>query len=310
MSLSTRGTTTTPRRRPAVALCVLAAAVVTALSPVLVGLGTVPAAAAGWWHPALGNQPWQWELSHPLDLSNPTDMGTQDTLPDGGPAPPPVIYDIDAIINPAATVSALHALGAKVVCYVEVGAAGNYYSAAEEGLTTTYYRQLKAAGVMGHRVPHYPERYLDIRSPDTVRIIETMIWQQCADKGFDAVETDIDEEYNDPSGFPLTQADQESYMTTLADFMHELGLAWWIKNPDDTGDSYATDMFPLADAVLTEQCNEFSSCGLLSAYAGKKAVFNAEYHLPTSAFCPGDDWVGFNGALFDLTLDGSRDPCR
>ncbi len=29
-------------------------------------------------------------------------------------------------------------------------------------------------------------------------------------------------------------------MTTLANYMHSLGLGWWIKNPDDTGDSYAT----------------------------------------------------------------------
>ena len=91
------------------------------------------------------------------------------------------------------------------------------------------------------------------------------------------METDIDEEYTDASGFALTKAVEESYMTTLANDIHSLGLGWWIKNPDDTGDSYATDMFPLADAVLTEQCNQFSTCGSLSAYIGHKAVFNAEY---------------------------------
>ena len=95
-------------------------------------------------------------------------------------------------------------------------------------------------------------------------------------------------------------------MTTLADYMHGLGLGWWIKNPDDTGDSYATDMYPLADAVLTEQCNQYSSCGLLSAYVGHKAVFNAEYHLTPSAFCSNDDALGFNGARFNLGLTGIR----
>jgi len=39
------------------------------------------------------------------------------------------------------------------------------------------------------------------------------------------------------------------------------------------------------DAVLTEQCNQYSTCGLLSSYVGHKAVFNAEYHLKPSAFC-------------------------
>ena len=276
----------------------------------MVGTGPPAAAATDWWHPPLGSQPWQWELSHPLDLSNARDMGTDDTLPDGQPAPPPVIYDIDGIINPAATVTRLHAMGKHVVCYIEVGAAGNYYSAADEGISTTYYQQLQTAGVFGHKVPGYPERYLDIRSPKTVRIIEAMIQQQCAAKGFDAVETDIDEEYDDPSGLPLTKAMEESYMTKLAGDMHRLGLAWWIKNPDDTGDSYATDMYPLADAVLTEQCNQYSSCGLLSAYVGHKAVFNAEYHLRPADFCPSDDARGFNGARFNLALTGVRQPCR
>ena len=159
-------------------------------------------------------------------------------------------------------------------------------------------------------MPGYPEYYLDIRAPATVSIIEAMIARQCAAKGFDAVETDIDEEYADDSGFPLTKSIEEHYMTTLADYMHGLGLGWWIKNPDDTGDSYATDMYPLADAVLTEQCNQYSTVRLLSAYVGHKAVFNAEYHRKPSSFCPADDAFGFNGAKFNLGLTGRRMPCR
>jgi len=276
-----------------------------------ISMASVPRAhASSWWIPPLGSQPWQWELSHPLRLSNAHDMGTDDRLPSGQPAPVPAIYDIDGIINPASTVAALHAQGKRVVCYIEVGATGNYYSAADEGVSTTYFAQLHAAGVFGAKVPNYPEYYLDIRSPATVSIIESMIAQQCADKGFDAVETDIDEEYADNSGLPLTLADQERYMTTLANDMHGLGLGWWIKNPDDTGDGYATDMYPLADAVLTEQCNQFSSCGLLSSYVGHKAVFNAEYHRTTSSFCSKDDALGFNGARFNLALTGIRKPCQ
>jgi len=237
-------------------------------------------------------------------------MGTNDKLPSGKRAPAPVIYDIDGIINPRSTVTALHAQGKHVVCYVEVGAAGNYYSAGQEGVSTSYYQQLHAAGVFGKKVPGYPEYYLNIQSAMTVSIIESMIDKQCAAKGFDAVETDIDEEYTDASGFPLTKAIEESYMTTLANYMHGLGLGWWIKNPDDTGDSYATDMYPLADAVLTEQCNQFSTCGALAAYVGHKAVFNAEYRASPASFCPKDDLRGFNGAKFNLALTGVRKPCR
>ncbi len=281
-----------------------------ALALPVLSLPAASAGASGWWAPPLGNQPWQWELSHPLRLTNARDMGTNDRLLNGALAPAPVIYDIDGIINPASTIASLHATGKHVVCYIEVGAAGNYYSAADEGISTTYFAQLQSAGEFGSQVPGYPEYYLDIESPTTLSIIEAMIRQQCAAKGFDAVETDIDEEYDDPSGFSLTKADEEQYMTTLATYMHSLGLGWWIKNPDDTGDTYATDMEPLADAVLTEQCNQFKSCGLLSAYVGHKAVFNAEYRLKPLKFCAADDELGFNGAKFNLGLTGVRKPCR
>ena len=148
----------------------------------LAAAGVSRAQAASWWVPPVRSQPWQWELDHPLNLSRPGDMGTDDTLPNGKPAPSPVIYDIDGIINPTSTVAALHARGKHVVCYIEVGAAGNYYTAAEEHTATTYYRQFQTAGLLGTKVPGYPERYLDITSTRAVSIVESMIDHQCAAK--------------------------------------------------------------------------------------------------------------------------------
>ena len=255
-------------------------------------------------------------MSNPLNVENVKQLGTKDKLPDGSLAPAPVVYDIDGIINPASTVSALHAMGKHVVCSIEVGAVGNYDSAAaaaaadaDEGITTTYYDQLHAAGVVGGSVPGWPEHYLDIRSPATVTIVESMIHDQCAAKGFDAVETDIDESYHSANGFGPTKADEEHLMTTLAGYMHGLGLGWWIKNPDDTGDHYAADMEPLADAVLTEQCNQYFSCGLLSPYFGVNAIVNAEYQLAVGNFCANGTALGINGAPVTLNLAGTRKPC-
>jgi hypothetical protein len=271
---------------------------------------TSPGPPPGGEFPRSAASPWLWELSNPLNVKNAKELGTDDKLPDGGAAPDPVIYDIDAIINPASTVAALHAMGKHVVCYIEVGAAGNYYSASDEGITTTYFDQFKAAGMLGAKVSGWPEQFLNIDAPAMLSIVESMIDQQCAAKGFDAVETDIDEEYASPNGFGLTQADEIQYMTSLADYIHGLGLGWWIKTPDDTGDDYATVMEPLADAVLTEQCNQYSTCEALSAYVGHKTVFNAEYHVKAAQFCPNDAALGFNGAEFNVNLTGVRNPCR
>jgi hypothetical protein len=273
-----------------------------------------PTATDSWWVPPLGNQPWQWEIDHPLNLASPSDMGTDATLPDGQSAPNPVVYDIDGIENPKSTVTALHAMGDHVICYIEVGTAGNYYTAADEGTSTTYFAQLQAAGELGDKLSGYPEYFLNIASQTTVSVIEAMISQQCAAKGFDAVETDLDETYSGsdgPTGFALTKAGEEQYMTTLADYMHSLGLGWIIKNPDDTGDSFAADMEPLADGVLTEQCNQYSTCIYLASYEGHKAIFNAEYAPETTAeFCTADNSLGLNGAVFPVALDGGRSPCQ
>jgi hypothetical protein len=266
-----------------------------------------------WWTPPLGNVPWQWELDHALVVTKPTDMGAGATLPNGDPAPDPAVYDIDGIDNSAATVAALHAGGDHAVCYVEVGSAGNYYSAAAEGLGTTYYNQFKLAGVVGKRLSSYPEYFLNVDAPATVDIVEDMIAQQCYAKGFDAVETDLDETYDGnegATGFTITRSDEQTYLTTLADFMHSLGLGWVAKNLDDTGDDFATVMEPVADGMLTEQCNQYGSCDALSSYVGVKAVFNAEYSAPTSAFCAADDALGFNGERFPVSLNGRREPCR
>src|SRR5262249_27512795 len=136
---------------------------------ITLGTPTPPwTAPTSWWTPPLGNVPWQWELDHALVLTKPGDMGTDDTLPNGDPAPDPVVYDIDGIDNSAPTVAALHARGKRVICYVEVGSAGNYSSAAAEGLGTNYFTQLKLAGVLGKRQADYPEYFLNINTPATL----------------------------------------------------------------------------------------------------------------------------------------------
>lgn len=274
-------------------------------------LGNPPKSSGGWWKPK-GDLPWQWYLAGAFDTSSTADMGTGDTLPGGGAAPAPVVYDIDGIENTATTVAALHARHDHVICYMEVGTAGNY-----GGEYTTYYDELQSAGDLGNTLPGYSsENFININEPSAVTIVESIIKQQCAAKGFDGVETDLDETFNDnegnPGNFTITEANEESYMTTLAHYMHSLGLAWIIKNPDDIGDaSYADAMFPLADAVLTEQCNEYDSCGYLSEYQGVKAIFNAEYDASLyPGFCTYDDAHGINGVLYDQDLDAAtRGPC-
>ena len=268
-----------------------------------------------WWSLPIGYVSWQWVLNHPFDLNDPSDMGTNDLLPNGSPAPAPTVYDIDGIINSSSTVAALHARGDHVICYIEAGSAGNYYSAQQEGITTSYFDQFGAAGVLGNTLPGYPEEsFLNIASPATVSIVESMIGHECAAKGFDAVETDLDETYtgfDGPTGFHISKGTERAFMTTLAEYIHSLRMGWIAKNLVDTGDNFASIMEPYADGLLTENCNQTRQCGRAAKYiADGKGVLDAEYDLATSQFCRADDAAGINGAHLDTSVDGFRQPCR
>lgn len=292
-----------------------AVAVLAALSSA--GIAGSGAVAGGVWQPQ-EHADWMWELGQPLVTTNSWLMGTGVTAYNGDQPPRdnPVVYDIDAIVNPASTVAALHRRGDHVICYIEVGAAGNYYTAAQEGIRRTYYAQLKAAGDLGRWLPGYPERFVNINAASAVAIIESMIYRQCAQKGFDAVETDLDETFGvneGPTGFTITRSDEERYLATLAGYMHHLGLGWIAKNLDDTGSARFVDqMQPLAQGIITEQCNQYQTCWLLRPFlAAGKWIGNAEYSSQSLAwFCARDNAANINGVLFSVNLDGGRKPCR
>jgi len=277
-----------------------------------------------WWQPTSSSGPnngpeWQWELDHPLNVNSAKDMGAGALNATGKVSVKPAVYDIDGVENPKSTVTALHGLGNKVVCYIEIGSAGNYYSAASEGIPVSYYAQLKAAGDLGRKMSGYPEYYLNIKAQSTVSITESMIRQQCAAKGFDAVEPDIGDSYTDSTGFGVTEKNNIAYDNALGNYAHSLGLAWGQKNGDNDP-AFAKAQQPVADFLLTEECNYYQSCAIVTvpyAQAGK-LVLNAEYTddwgsnvmKDLGKFCATDNSGHIDGTLFASALSGQRNPCK
>ncbi len=214
-------------------------------------------------------------------------------------------YDIDGFDNAVAEVVALHALGKKVVCYMD---AGSY----EPGRPDS--AQFPAA-LLGSDVAGWPgEKWLDIRPGGPhyaeLQTIMSARFALCRQKGFDAVEPDNLDSYQNSGGFSATAADQLGYNRWIASTVHGLGLAVLQKNDLDQIPDLVGDF----DGVLDEECNNYSECAALGPYlsAGKPA-WNAEYTddgESTSAFCAADASAGIVGALFSLALDGSVfQPC-
>jgi hypothetical protein len=257
-----------------------------------------PASTSSWWSPPLVVE-WQWELDHPLNLASASDMGTGVATYLGTPAADPTVYDIDGFDNPASTVSALHAAGDHVICYIEVGAAENYRPDYSEFPTAD----------LGAVMDGYPdERYLNINDPAVVQVIEARI-SMCASKGFDAIEPDIDDSYTDSTGFPITESENVAYDATLAAYAHSLGLGWALKNGDDP--SFAAAVEPVADFVIDEQCHQYDTCASFAPFVSAgKAVLEVEYSLPADQFCPAANAADEDAMEMNVDLNGGRLPCR
>jgi hypothetical protein len=248
------------------------------LAAVATLLFTAPAALARWIPPQ--RLSWYWQLTGTVNNSYPA-----------------AAYDIDGFDNSASEVTTLHAAGKHVICYIDVGTWENWRSDAGKF----------PSSVLGKPNGWPGERWLDIRQLSVLEPLMTARFQMCKSKGFDAVEPDNIDGYENDTGFPISAQDQLTYDEWVAKEVHALGLAVLQKNDPDQ----AQAMEPYFDGVLDEQCNEYSECSAFQPYlSAGKPVLNAEYNLSTSQFCAADNRAGIMGALYNVNLDGTTyEPC-
>jgi hypothetical protein len=246
----------------------------------VLGGGGSGSGAGAWWLPPQ-RLTWYWRLQGAVNNSEPV-----------------AAYDIDGFETSAAEVAALHAEGKHVVCYIDVG---TY----EPGRPDA--GQLPSA-VLGNEVQGWPgERWLDIADVGVLEPIMTKRLAMCRAKGFDAVEPDNMEGFENNTGFPITRQQQVTYDDWVAAEVHSLGMAVLQKN--DGGQTAGLE--PHFDGALTEQCNQYHECDKFQPYlSAGKPVLNAEYGLSTSQFCSADNSAGIMGARFDMELNGGLfEPC-
>ena len=191
---------------------------------------------------------------------------------EGLPATPPTVafLDLDGFDTAATYVALARSRGTKTICYLDIGTAEDYRS--------DYSRLAAVPGLLGKSYPGYPaERYIDIRRyPEFIRIMDDRL-RMCRDKGFDMVEFDIMDAFEDGvaiTGFPLSEQDMIDYVTALSARARSFGLGPVQKN---SGRS-ATKLVQLFDAVLFEDCVLNNFCAEAAPYlAVGKPAFNAEY---------------------------------
>lgn len=252
-------------------------------TPTVINLPAVMTAARTWWQPPVTTR-WQWQLTAlPVDQSFAVDM-----------------YDIDLFENAASTVAALHAHGAKVVCYINVGSWEDWRPDQDQF----------PAAVIGKDYKGWPgEKWLDIRQIELLAPVMLARFDQCLTKGFDAIEPDNIDGYANDTGFAITAADQLRYNRWLAQAAHQRGLSIGLKNDADQ----VPDLLAEFDWALTEDCFQQGWCEQVRPFiqAGKP-VFAAEYRdtgITLDKFCPQAKAWAISAILKDRDLTAWRQAC-
>lgn len=244
------------------ALCRLGPAVL--LAALLVGAGPCdaavepPAPCKGCYLPKPTTKPWQWQLSGAaIDLR-----------------PRAVMYDVDALEVPARVVRELHSRSRRAVCYVDVGSWEGFREDAGRFPPET----------LGNAYEGFPdERWLDIRRIDLLAPVLEARLDICRAKGFDGVEPDNLDGYQNDTGFPLSYGDQIAFNVWIANAAHRRGLSVALKNDGEQ----VRDLLRYFDFAIVEECFEARECRLYQPFvAAGKAVFVAEYRLAPRRFCP------------------------
>jgi hypothetical protein len=211
-----------------------------------------------------------------------------------------VVYDVDGENSTAADVAAIHAAGAKAVCYVDVGTL-------EMGRSD--YSQFPSS-VAGPGVQGWPgENWLLVTAanqPVILPLMKARFVNWCQAKGFDAIEPDNVDGWTNISN--ITQADNLAYDLAIAQLAHALPLSIGLKNlATDLSGSDLTKFVGAFDWALNEQCYEYSECDAYTQ-AGSflplgKAVFDVEYN--SSPDCTQANQSHLNAQLTDLDLVGA-----
>jgi hypothetical protein len=188
------------------------------------------------------------------------------------------IYDLDMFGTSATVVAMLHGMGRRVVCYVDVGTWENWRPDAKEF----------PKRVLGNKDGHWKgERWLDVRATSVLEPIMAHRLDLCKKKGFDGVDPDNLDGYQNSTGFPLTYREQLIYDSWVAKAAHDRGLTAAQKGDD----GQVADLVKVYDFAVVEQCFVQGWCNKFDVYTNNnRLVVDVEYYGNVTRFkqknCP------------------------
>jgi len=204
-------------------------------------------AGGGIWRPAPEDS-LDWQLTEPFDFTAPAD-----------------VLDLDLFDAAAADIARLKAGGVGLVCYLNAGAWEDWRP--DAGAFPKPVIGAAYAGWAG-------ERWLDIRAIEALAPVMRARLDLCRAKGFDSVEPDNIDGFDNDTGFAISRADQVRYNLWLADEAHQRGLSIALKNAP----GLLPELAAAYDWALLEDCHAEDWCAELEPFVrAGKAVVAVEY---------------------------------
>jgi hypothetical protein len=209
----------------------------------------------------------------------------------GGIAVKPQVFDIDFQTDGfctggtitqenSAAVAAIHANGAHAICYVDAGTAESFRPDYQDYVN---FNNATGGALFGKPVGGFRnEFWLNINNDKGQRnFILSEVGKRvdrCKADGFDAVEFDNVDAYQNKTGLTISSDTQLLFNTSLANLAHSKGLTVALKN--DVGQ--VNELKPWFDFAINEQCFQFHECnfpapGLAGWASSGLAVLNVEY---------------------------------
>jgi hypothetical protein len=294
-------------------------------------------AAGACWKPPVQTTPvqtrWQYQLQ-----ATPNASGTACLYPEtdginvnitavpagGGPAVAPQVFDIDFQTDALCTggtmpqentaaVTAIHARGAKAICYVDAGTAENFRPDYPDYVK---FDDKHGGALFGRPVSKFRNEYWlninnNVGQRDFILKKVSSRLDHCVADGFDAVEFDNVDAWENKTGLKISADTQLVFNSMLANLAHSKGLTVGLKNDL----AQLSELKPYFDFAINEQCFQFQECdfpppGLPDWPASGKAVFNVEYR-PRSLNCSQAAIWNFNSILKSVDLfDQPWTPCK
>ncbi|MBT0608304.1 endo alpha-1,4 polygalactosaminidase [Aequorivita echinoideorum] len=175
------------------------------------------------------------------------------------------VIDIDAFTSSAQLVENLKSQGKTVIAYLSVGSVENYRPDAQNF----------PENIIGNLYDEYPdEKWLDIRQIEILAPIIEARFDMIKKKGFDGIEPDNMNGYQNNTGFDISEEDTINYSRWLIAKAHERGLSIGQKNAEEL----IPEMYDEFDWILTEDAFVDDFYQSLTPYISiNKAVFLVEY---------------------------------